>query len=99
MPLFVMIGRTAADAGARRAEVRPRHLEHLGAAARDGRIRLAGPLLEGEGNAPCGSLIVFEAKSFEEAEAFVQRDPYVTEGVLASWEVRGFTQVLPEPAT
>ncbi len=97
MSLFVLIGKTGPDAAARRSAVRPRHLEHLQALERAGRIRLAGPLLEPEEGNPCGSLVVFEAESAEAARAVAEQDPYVTEGVLATWEVLSFTQVIPGP--
>lgn len=95
MPLFVMIGKNGPDAVAKRGAVRPRHLEHLKALDRDGRIALAGPLLEEDGATPCGSLVVLEAESYEAARAVVEADPYVTDGVFASYDLRAFTKVLP----
>lgn len=96
MPLFVMVGKNGEDAVAKRGAVRPRHLEHLKALDREGRIALAGPLLESDGATPCGSLVVFEATDFEAARALVERDPYVVDGVFESYELRAFTRVLPE---
>ena len=96
MPLFVMIGKNGEDAVSKRVAVRPRHLEHLKALDREGRIALAGPLLEADGTTPCGSLVVFEAESFEAARAVAERDPYVVDGVFASHDLRAFTRVLPE---
>lgn len=96
MPLFAMVGKNGEDAIAKRGAVRPRHLEHLKALDREGRIKLAGPLLEADGTTPCGSLIVFEAESFEAARAVAERDPYVVDGVFESYDLRAFTLVLPE---
>jgi len=96
MPLFAMIGRYGEDAQAKRGVVRPRHLEHLRALDREGRIGLAGPLLDADGTTACGSLIVFEAESLEAARTVSERDPYVVDGVLASYDLRAFTRVLPE---
>ena len=95
MPLFVMIGKNGEDAVAKRGAVRPRHLEHLKALEREGRIALAGPLLEEDGTTPCGSLVVFEAESHAAARDLVERDPYVVDGVFASYDLRAFTRVFP----
>lgn len=96
MPLFVMIGKNGPDAIAKRGAVRPRHLEHLKALDREGRIALAGPLLESDGATPCGSLVVFDAPDFDSARELVERDPYVVDGVFESYDLRAFTRVLPE---
>lgn len=98
MPLFVMIGKNGEDALAKRGAVRPRHLEHLKVLEREGRIALAGPLLEADGATPCGSLVVFEAETFEAARDLAERDPYVVDGVFASYDLRAFTRVFPESA-
>ncbi|TKB80840.1 MAG: hypothetical protein E8D45_02495, partial [Nitrospira sp.] len=42
-----------------------------------------------------GSLIVIEAESLHEAQAFAQQDPYTVHGVFARVEVHPFMQVLP----
>jgi len=42
-----------------------------------------------------GSVIVAEFPSLEEARAWIAADPYVTEGVFESHEVRPFIKVLP----
>jgi hypothetical protein len=42
-----------------------------------------------------GSVIVAEFPSLEEARAWIAADPYVTEGVFESHEVRPFVKVLP----
>ncbi len=96
MPLFVMVGKNGEDAVAKRGAVRPRHLEHLKALDREGRIKLAGPLLEADGTTACGSLVVFEASSYDAARTLVERDPYVVDGVFESYDLRAFTHVLPE---
>jgi len=95
MPLYALIGRD----GPRGAELRKRHreahlagLEPLDAA---GRIRHAGPLRDADG-APCGSLVVFEAESLEDARAQAAADPYVVEGVFASHEVFETAVVFPK---
>ena len=90
MPLFVMIGHDAPDAKEKRPEIRPAHLEHLGALARAGRVPLAGPFTDGS-----GSLIVLEAPSRAEAWALVAQDPFVAGGIYNRVELKPFTRVFP----
>ena len=90
--LFVIIGHDAPDAKDKRPTLRPRHLAHLDALARAGRIPLAGPFTDGT-----GSLIVVEAESLEEVWRLVAGDPYVTGGVFGRVDVKPFKRVLPEP--
>jgi hypothetical protein len=61
---------------------------------------LAGPLpaIDSPDPGPAGftgSLIVAEFPSLGDAEAWIAADPYVTQGVFASFEVRPFLKVLP----
>jgi hypothetical protein len=94
MPLFALRGRDAPGALARRIEQRPAHLAALEPLDRAGRIRFAGPLLDAAGQ-PCGSLVIFEAADLAAARAVAERDPYVTSGVFADWEVHELRQVFP----
>ncbi len=88
--LYVIIGHDGPNAKELRPELRPQHLEHLSARDAQGRIRLAGPLLDGH-----GSLIIIDADSEQEAREFAQQDPYVRGGVFETVEVHPFKQVLP----
>jgi uncharacterized protein YciI len=56
-----------------------------------GRVVLAGPLTD-----QTGSLIVIEADSLAEVEAFVKEDPYVVQGVFERYEIHPFMQVFPK---
>jgi hypothetical protein len=56
-----------------------------------GRVVLAGPLTDA-----AGSLIVIEAASLAEAEAFIKDDPYVVHGIFERFEVHPFSQVYPK---
>jgi uncharacterized protein YciI len=49
----------------------------------------------GDDGAPVGSVVLFEAGSLAEARAIAERDPYVTEGIFARYEVRETTVVFP----
>jgi uncharacterized protein YciI len=88
--LYVIIGHDAPDAGEKRPQCRPAHLEHLEPLVRAGRVKLAGPFLD-----RTGSLIVVEAESLADVWALVARDPYVTGGVFNHVDVKPFRQVFP----
>lgn len=47
----------------------------------------AGAVLGGE-DKPDGSVMVLEAESLEAARAIFAADPFVQQGVFASWEVK-----------
>ena len=98
--LYAIIGQDAPNSGERRVAVRPRHLVRAEALRAAGRLILAGPFPAIDALDPgpagfTGSLIVAEFSSLAEAEAWIQDDPYVTDGVFAAVDVRPFKQVLP----
>jgi uncharacterized protein YciI len=64
------------------ATAREGHLQHLRELRREGKLRHAGELGEGE-----GFLEVFEAKDLHEAESITRSSPLVEEG-LGSWTLR-----------
>jgi uncharacterized protein len=98
--LYVIIGRDVPNALEIRRRVRPEHLARAQALVDQGRMVLAGPLpaIDSPDPGPAGftgSLIVAEFPSLGDAEAWIAADPYVTQGVFASFEVRPFLKVLP----
>ena len=98
--LYAIIGRDGQDALAIRRRVRSEHLARARALLEQGRIVIAGPFPAIDSSDPgpagfAGSLIVAEFDSLDEARAWVEADPYVTEGVFESIEVRPFLKVLP----
>ncbi len=95
MPLFVMIGRDGPEGIERRAEARPRHLEHWQPHASQGEVVFAGPLLAHEGSEMIGSVIIFDAPDQKTAEGRVASDPYAAEGIFESTECLGTRKVLP----
>lgn len=94
MALFVMIGRDGPRGAALRPQHRPAHLAGLQPLADSGRVVHAGPLLDDAGE-PCGSLVVFEAPDLASARRVAASDPYVVEGVFASYEVLETRRVFP----
>ena len=98
--LYVILGHDAPGALDIRRRVRHRHLERIGALVDEGRVVLAGPLPAVDRPDPgdagfSGSLIVAEFDSLEAARQWIAEDPYVTEGVFESHEVKPFVQVVP----
>ena len=83
-----------------RRRVREAHLARVRELAAAGRIAIAGPCPAFDAADPgeagfTGSIIIAEFASLAEARAWAAADPYVTEGVFASHEVRPFLKVLP----
>jgi uncharacterized protein YciI len=95
MPLYAMIGRDGPRGLELRKQHREAHLAGLEPLAMAGRIRHAGPLRDESGQ-PCGSLVVFEAASLDEARRLAAADPYVVEGVFQSHEVFETAVVFPK---
>ena len=98
--LYVFAGRDAPGALAIRRRVRPQHLERVLHLMDEGRLTVAGPCpaIDAPDPGPAGfsgSVIIAEFESLEAAHAWAAADPYVTEGVFESWDVRPFVQVLP----
>lgn len=91
---FVILGFDGPEGVAKRKVHRPAHLARMDALDAQGRLVLAGPLTD-----QAGSLIVIEAASLAEAEAFIREDPYVVHGVFERFEVHPFMQVYPNDGT
>ena len=80
--------------------MRARHLERIGQLADVGRVAIAGPCPVEDSPEPTpagftGSVIIAEFDSLDAAREWMAGDPYVTDGVFESWEVRPFIKVLP----
>lgn len=100
MMLYAILGRDTSDSLAARRRARPAHLERIEALLEQGRLVLAGPhpAIDSPDPGPAGftgSLVIAEFRSLEEARAWAESDPYVTEGVFATVEVLPFLQVRP----
>jgi uncharacterized protein YciI len=98
--LYAIIGEDVPDSAARRAAARPAHLARVERLVADGRLILAGPFpaIDSPDPGPAGmtgSLIVGEFESLAAAQAWIDADPYVTEGVFARVTVKPFKQVFP----
>ena len=78
----------------RRAPLRPEHLDLARAAVDRGELVMAGALAD----PPDGAVFVWRGDSPAAAEAFAEADPYVREGLVRAWRVRGWTVVVGEGA-
>lgn len=90
---FVIIGYDGPEGEAKRKIYRPAHLANLEPLDKAGRVILAGPLTD-----KTGSLLVLDFPTREEAEQFMQRDPYTLHGVFDRVEIHPFHQVFPKEA-
>lgn len=72
-----------------RQATRPTHLHYMNGFD----ILVGGPMLDANGDS-CGSMVVLEAESLDDALAFAQNDPYNKAGLFARVNVREFTAVL-----
>lgn len=88
---FVIIARDHPGSAARRAELRPRHLEHLDRHA--AKLLAGGAFLDDAGATPLGSLIVYDSDDRAEVEAFVAADPFTQGGLFAAVEIRPWRKV------
>ena len=90
MPYFALLYETVDDYVARRAEFRSQHLDLAREAHARGELLLAGALADPVDRA----LLIFRAPDKTTVESFVQRDPYVTRGLVRRWEIRPWTVVI-----
>ena len=98
--LYAIVGEDHPGTLAERLAVRPAHLERLKALSDAGRLLAAGPCpaIDSPDPGPAGftgSVIIAKFACLADAKAWVAADPYVTEGVFESHEVRPFVKSLP----
>jgi uncharacterized protein YciI len=94
MPLFVFIGRDGPDGAARRQANRERHVAHLEALDRAGRLVYGGPIRD-ESDRSIGAVLVLDAPDLDAARAIVEQDPYVVGGVFERVELNRFVRAFP----
>lgn len=73
-----------------RVENRPAHLQHI---QDSGVVEMAGPFLDAEGGM-CGSLVVLNVETLDQAKAWAEADPYAKAGLFQSVEVREWKKVI-----
>lgn len=87
--------RTDGEADRIRTRIRPAHREYMDQ-FKD-RVRLGGPVLDSEGKA-CGGLMVIEAESQDEVRRMVDADPFEQAGLSARIEILPFRWQTRRPA-
>lgn len=97
---YVITGTDAPDALSTRKRVRAAHLARARELAEAGRLLVAGPCpaIDSPDPGPAGfsgSVIIADFPSLQDAQTWIAQDPYVTEGVFESHQVRPFVKVLP----
>jgi len=95
MPYYALFYEMVDDFVTRRAPFRDEHLNLARESQSRGQLVLAGALTD----PPAGALLVFNAPDASAVEAFVQRDPYVANGVVRQWKVRPWTVVVGNQQT
>jgi hypothetical protein len=98
---YAIVGQDVPDSLNQRLATRSAHVDRLQALQQAGRLLLAGPFPDIDGNDPgsagfSGSLIVAEFDSLTDAQAWADADPYVAAGVYASVSVKPFKKVFPQ---
>lgn len=91
---FLLFYEVTADYLARRGEYRAEHLALAWQFADRGELLLGGAL----GDPVDGAILLFRCESRETVERFVKSDPYVANGLVASWRVRPWTTVVGDLA-
>ena len=98
--LYAIISQDIKASLEKRLAARPAHLERLTVLQNEGRLILAGPhpAIDSEDPGPAGfsgSLVVAEFSSLDDAQAWADKDPYVSAGVYEKVTVKPFKKVLP----
>lgn len=98
---YAIVGQDVPDSLNQRLATRPAHVDRLQALQQVGRLLLAGPFPNIDGNDPgsagfSGSLIVAEFDTLADAQAWADADPYVAAGVYASVSVKPFKRTFPQ---
>ena len=89
--LYVLICEDKPDSEELRKSVRPAHLDFM----QSFDVRFAGPMMADDEATMIGSIIVIEAPTREEAQAFADGDPYGAAGLFQTVTIRAFKQVIP----
>ena len=88
--LIALIARDKAGALETRKANRDAHLAYI---KETGIVEMAGPLLDDDGQM-CGSLIVLNADTRDQAEAWAAGDPYRAAGLFASVTLTAWNKVI-----
>jgi uncharacterized protein len=98
--LFVVHALDKKDILPTRAKFYRAHRIHLDQAeSHDVEVHTAGTLVADDGETPCGSIFVIDAKDRATADAFVRSDPYHVNEVWAAVNIHGYNKKRGTPIT
>ncbi|MBB6108804.1 hypothetical protein SAMN05421821_10339 [Mucilaginibacter lappiensis] len=91
MKQYLVTGYDYTDEGAlqRRMDVRPHHLDNLKELKESSNFLIGGAVLNDEGNM-MGSVMIMQFETDEALEAWKQNEPYITQKVWESVDVKPF---------
>src|SRR5258708_255086 len=99
--LYAILGEDIPDSLQKRPAARPTPLKRVDHLIAAGKLIVGGafPAIDSIDPGPAGmtgNLIVAEFGSLEDAKAWINADPYVTEGVFARVTVKPYRKVFPK---
>jgi uncharacterized protein len=71
------------------AKARPAHRQYLIGLKEQNKLVISGPFADDR-----GGLLVYEAETPSQVEALIAADPFATQGVFLSWEIRPWNVVM-----
>src|ERR1700733_9237032 len=74
------------------AKARPMHREYLSRLIQQGNLVMSGPFTDDR-----GGLLIYEAETSARVEKLIAEDPFATQGVFVSWEIRPWNVVFVNP--
>jgi len=89
---------TDADALKRRMDVRPHHLDGVRDLKFRGNYIIGGAILNDQ-DQMVGSTMIMQFESGEELQAWKQTEPYITQGVWETVDIKPFKVATPNPPT
>jgi len=92
--LFVLFCEDKPDSQALRLATRKAHLDYVASHASS--IRMAGPMLNDDGDTMLGSLLIIDADDLTAARTVHENDPYTRAGLWGSVVIRPFRAVVPQ---
>jgi len=97
---YAIISEDVKNSLPKRKIARADHIARLNTLKEQGRLLIAGPHPSIDSEDPgeagfSGSLVVAEFESLDSAQAWADKDPYITEGVYKKVTVKPFKKVLP----
>jgi uncharacterized protein YciI len=98
--LYAIMAEDVRGSAQKRKAAQIPHMQRIEELVADGRLILSGPFPAIDSPDPgsagvTGSLIVAEFESLEQAQAWIDADPYVTQGVFGKVDVKPFLQNAP----